>query len=407
MGLRTRIDYDPFSRAVMEDPWSSYTQLRESCPVHHHSDFTPPFYTLSRYVDVRSALDDSSRFSMRYGPSPQYTKPSGLVNDPPEHTLFRQLFNRAFTPRVVARLEDEIEELGTKLIGALPRSGEADFNKTYAAPLPTTIIARLLGIPAHDHARFARMSHDLTATYNLPDPEASRGPRKAFDRYFQAEIDERRRHSIPAVTDNATAPGFDGQPPEDLLRRLVFAEVEGRSLEDREIHWLLLLLLLGGNETSTALLTNLLWRLLEVPDRWESVKQQPSLIPNAVEESLRFDAPVLGLFRTTCSDTTLHGVNIPARSKVMLLFASANRDPEIFENPDVFDLHRDPDHTRRHSMTFGFGAHYCPGAALARLEAQITLQLLTERLPNLSLAGSAERIAPFNLWGRARLPVAW
>lgn len=184
------------------------------------------------------------------------------------------------------------------------------------------------------------------------------------------------------------------------------AEVDGRRLSDHELQWMLLLLLLGGNETSTALLTNVVWRLLEAPARWAALKEAPELVDIAVEESLRHDPPVLGLFRTPTHDVTRHGVTIPEKTKVMLCYASANRDAAVFDDPEHYRLDRTLDDTKRH-LSFGFGAHFCPGAALARLEARITLHRLIERAPDLRLTRVPERIVPFNLWGRRTLPVAW
>ena len=390
-------DYDPLSPSTLDDPFTAYHELRDRCPVHHHDDFTPPFFTVSRYDDVRTGLIDHGTWSIRYGQSPQYTRPAGLVNDPPEHTAFRQLFNRAFTPRMVGRVEDRIEGLGNELLDAVIDAGEGDFRSFYARPLPTTIIAWLLGIPTADRELFARLSDDLTATYNAPDPAASAGPRAAFDDYFAGILADRR-----ALVE---ARGPDALP-DDLISGFILAEVDGRRLTDHELAWMLLLLLLGGNETSTALLTNLVWRLLAEPDRWAAVRDDPGLHEIAVEESLRHDPPVLGLYRTPTRDLELHGTAIPAKAKVMLCYGSANHDPEVFERPDEFRLDRPLDEARR-NLTFGFGAHFCPGAALARLEARVTLRLLTARMPNLALAGPTTRIVAFNLWGRASLPVRW
>jgi cytochrome P450 len=383
-------DYDPFSEATLADPFPAYAELRARCPVHY-TEFTPPFFTLSRYADVREALADPAVWSIRYGQSPQYTRPAGLVNDPPEHTAFRQLFSRAFTPRTVEQLEDSIGSLADELLDEMLASPDrtADFHDAYACPLPTIVIAQLLGIPPEDLTRFKQMSTDLTATYNLPDPAASAAPRAAFDEYFQSVIEARRAH-----------------PADDLVSRLAAAEVDGRRLTDRELQWMLLLLLLGGNETSTALLTNLVWRLLQVPARWAAVRDDPALAEIAVEESLRFDPPVLGLFRTPTRDVTLYGVTIPQKTKVMVCFASANHDGAVFDDAEAYRLDRALDEAKHH-LSFGFGAHFCPGAALARLEARITLRRLVARVPALQLAGAPERIVPFNLWGRRTLPVTW
>ena len=405
--LPSLVVYDPFSPEVLADPWPAYAVLREHAPVHHHADFSPPFYTLSRSEDVREALSNSELFSIRYGQSPQYTRASGLMNDPPEHTQFRSLFNRAFTPRVVRELEGPIGRIASSLLDRMLPQHSGDLNHDFASPLPTMMIAELMGIPPEDHREFRRMSDELTATYNEPDPAVSLAPRQAFDRYFQRVIDGRRELLRKAGVDSPDENMLGSVLPDDLMSRLAVAEVEGRSLDDKELSWTLLLLLLGGNETSTAMITNLVWRLLQVPDRWAALREDSSLIDAAIEESLRFDPPVLGLFRTPTRDLELHGLTIPAKAKVMLLYAAANRDPEIFDAPDEFRLERDPDETRRRVLTFGFGHHYCPGAALARVEAQIALRMLLERAPDLRLVGEPERIVPFNLWGRATLPVAW
>ena len=400
------VHYDPLSEATLADPFPAYAELRERCPVHHHADFTPPFFTLSRYDDVREALVDHGTWSIRYGQSPQYTRPAGLVNDPPEHTAFRQLFSRAFTPRVVGRIEAQIAGLADGIVDGFVDRRAGDLHDLYAVELPTIVIARLLGIPTEDRGRFKEMSTALTATYNAPDPHESAAPRAAFDDYFSGILDERRAR-VAATGATVPMPEHVGTVlPDDLITSFLVAEVDGRRLDDRELQWMLLLLLLGGNETSTALITNLVWRLLERPERWTAVRADPALVDAAVEESLRHDPPVLGLFRTPTHDVTRHGVTIPEKAKVMLCFASANRDADQFEQPEEFRLDR-PAHEFKRHMSFGFGAHFCPGAALARLEARVTLRLFAERLPGLGLAGTPQRIAAFNLWGRRTLPVTW
>jgi cytochrome P450 len=405
--MSSTVAYDPFSAEVLADPFSAYAILREHVPVHYHAAFKPPFYTLSRSEDVREALSNPADFSIRYGQSPQYTRAAGLMNDPPEHTPFRSIFNRAFTPRSIAELEGSIVSIATELLDGLLQERSGDLHHGFASPFPTKVIAELMGIPPEDHLVFRRMSDDLTATYNESDPARSLAARQAFDRYFEGVIAGRHVLLRKAGVDSPDESLLGNVLPDDLVSRLAVARVDGRSLDDKELSWTLLLLLLGGNETSMAMIGNLVWRLLQVPERWAALRDDPGLVDAAVEESLRFDPPVLGLFRTPTRDLVLHGVTIPAKAKVMVLFAAVNRDPEIFDRPDEFRLDRDPDETRRRVMTFGFGHHYCPGAALARVEARIALRLLLERAPNLRLVGEPERIVPFNLWGRSTLPVAW
>jgi cytochrome P450 len=385
--------YDPLGPETLADPFAQYRDLREQCPVHWFDGFTPPFATLSRYDDVLDALKDWRRFSYRHGPSPQYTRPSGLVDDPPGHTEFRRLFNRAFTPRTISALEPQVRTIAEGLVSSFAGLGRGDLHDLYAVPLPITVIARLLGLPDEDIPMFKQMSDGLTATYNEPDPRASAGPRARFDDYFLGLVDDRRT-----------------RPADDLVSAFVSAEVSGRRLDDREICWMLLLLLLGGNETTTALLTNLLWRLLDVPSRWQRASASTAAMDAAIEESLRHDPPVLGMFRTTTGDVELHGVPLAARTKVMLCYGAANHDPAMFSEPDAFVVDRDLDESRRH-LAFGFGDHYCPGSALARLEARVTLECFAERLPGLRAAWPSgdepPRITPFLLWGRSRVPAAW
>ncbi len=400
-------DYDPLGETTLADPFPAYEELRRSCPVHHHTAFTPPFFTVSRYDDVLAGLSDWRVWSMRFGDNPQYLRGVGLFSDPPQHTGFRRLFNRGFTPRTLGGLDVEIEALANQLVDAMIDRGHGDFQELFAALLPVTIIARLLGIPVDDLDLFREMCDDLTASFNVPDPSVSGPPRARLDAYFQLRIDERRAALADAGIDEPGPEHLGDVVPNDLLSGLIVASYDGRALDDAELHLMLMLLLLGGLETSTALLGNLVWRLLEDPSRWEAVRSDPSLVEVAVEESLRHDPPVLGLFRTPTRDVELHGVTIPKDAKVMLAFASANRDPANgVEDPETFRLDRELDEARHH-LSFGFGVHFCPGAHLARLEAQITLRVLLERVPQLRLDGPTERIEPFILWGRQRLPVRW
>ena len=400
------VDYDPFGPETLADPMAAYAALRERCPLHHHTDFQPDFYTVTRRDDVLTVLKDVDTWSSRYGQTPQFTKARCLNQDPPEHTEFRKLFQKGFTPRTVGALEEEITELASALIDDMIAAGSGDLHDLYACPLPVILIAKLLGIAPTELAQFKQWSDDLVACFNSPDPHAPDEIRAEMARFFQAAIDERRARLRAA---GVTEPGdqhLGREVPNDLVSGFLVATYQGRRLTDDELHTILIQLLLGGNETTTSLITNLMLRLLEVPARWEAVKADFSLIDVAVEESLRFDPPVLGLFRTSVVPTALHGVELPIKTKLMVTYASANRDPETFPDPDEFRLDRTLDELRSH-VSFGLGHHFCPGAHLSRLEGRVTLRLFAERLPQLRLTGPSERIAPFNLWGRRRLPVAW
>lgn len=400
------VDYDPFSPETLADPMARYAELRERCPLHHFEGFTPDFWTITRHDDVVAVLKDVETWSSRYGQSPQFTKARCLNQDPPEHTEFRRLFQKGFAPRMVGRLEEEITELASELLDAMVPLGRGDLHDLYACPLPVIVIATLLGVPPADLARFKQWSDDLVACFNDPDPRAPDAIRAEMGAYFQAAIDERRAMLSAAGIGEPGEEHLGDVVPNDLVSGFVVAVYDGRRLTDDELHHILIQLLLGGNETTTSLITNLVLRLLEVPERWEAVKADPSLVEVAVEESLRFDPPVLGLFRTSLRPTTMYGIDLPDRTKLMVTYASANRDPGTWDDPDEFRLDRNLFDVRKH-LSFGLGHHFCPGASLSRLEARISLRLFAERLPNLRLTGTPERIAPFSLWGRRTFPAAW
>ena len=388
--------YDPFSPETLADPAPSYQQLLAECPVHRYDGFDPPFYSLSRYADVQEALRDVATYSSHYGQGPNMIVPGSMQSDPPQHTFFRRLVQQAFTPRAIADMKPRIEALVTELIDGFAGDGHADLHDTIAYPLPTIVIAQMLGVPDEDRARFKQWSDASVAALGSPNPELYREDRAALGAYLTEQADQRR--ALEAA----------GEPlPDDLISRLVVAEQDGRRLTDGELVGLANQLLVGGNETTTSLITNALVRLTEVPERWQRLRDDPSLVDVAIEESLRFDPPVLGLFRTTTCPVTLHDVEVPTQAKVMLLYAAANRDPAMFDDPNTFSLDRDVDDLRRHHLSFGYGIHVCLGAALSRLEARIALRQLAERLPRLRLTATPERITPFLLWGRKTLPAAW
>jgi cytochrome P450 len=396
------VDYDPFAAEVMADPFPAYARLRAGCPVHRFEGFDPPFFTMTRYADVHTMLRDWELWSSHWGQSPRFTRQGGLFNDPPEHTYYRKLIQSAFSARRIAAMEDDIVRLCHDLVDVMTADGRTsgDLHDDLACPLPVIVIAHMLGIPPADLPQFKHWSDVQVEAMGSSDPHRAVENRREMDAYFQARIDERRglQHR--------------GEPlPDDLVTALMTSTgdhpTDGhRGLTDTEMLGQLNQLLVGGNETTTSLLTNLVWRLLEDPARWERLRTDRSLLDTAIEESLRFDPPVLGLFRTSTREVELDGVTVPADSKAFATYAAANRDPEVFTDPDTFDLDRDPAQLKRH-LAFGFGQHFCPGAPLSRLEARIVMPVLLDRLPRLRLDGPATRIATFLLWGRRTMPVRW
>lgn len=384
--------WDPFSPDVLADPANGYPSLLDACPVHRYEGFDPPFYTLSKYADVAEALRDIETFSSQRGQGPRFTAPIGMLCDPPQHTFYRSLVQSAFTPKMIAGLRPRVTALAVELIDGFEQRGHCDLHDDFAFPLPVVIIAELLGVPTADMEQFKAWSDVQVAAMGAKDPSIYQKDQEQFRDYLLKQIHQRRGGAAPA--DSAAG---------DLLGQLVAQKFSGAWLPEEQVLSVVSQLLVGGNETTTSLITNVVWRLLQNPSLWQRLAAQPELIEAAVEESLRFDPPVLGLYRNTTRDVVVRGRTIPAGSKVLLHYAAANRDPEAFPNPNEFDL----DRPRKRHLAFGLGVHFCLGAPMARLEAEIALAQLTARLPQMRLLDDGERIAPFFLWGRHKLPVVW
>lgn len=401
------VDYDPVSADTLEDPMPAYARLRAECPVHRHDGLERPMYTFSQRPDVQSVLTDPELWSNRYGPG---ISMSDVVvgdlqrYDPPVHETRRQFLRAPFLPRAVEASRPRIEALARSLVDALEPTGRAELHDEFALPLPVQGFVDMMGVDDTHIADFKRWADELTI--GMTFPERARDARAAMSAYTRAEVRSRRA----AVAAADLEPGTDAVGtvvPEGLLSHLACHPLaDGSFMPDEEVAGMVGQLLVAGHETTTSLITNAVWRLLEDRHHWERLLADPDLIPNVVEESLRFDPPVLGLCKTNNAPITRHGVPIPADSKVMVLYASANRDEAVFDEPDSFRPDRPLLEAKRH-LSFGWGTHFCLGSHLARLTARTALGVLLERLPSLELDGQTERVgAPF-LWGRSTLPVRW
>jgi cytochrome P450 len=318
--------------------------------------------------------------------------------------MFRRMVLAWFSLKRQDAQRPVIEELATALCDAIEADGNrtAELHDDYACPLPVILIARLLGVAEQDRDRFKIWSDAQVLAMGKADAS-----NKATQAEMYAYLRNGVKHRRDLIERGETL-------PDDLISGLVDAAAKApRVIEEDELIGLLAQLLVGGNETTTSLITNCLWRLLAERERlWEAVVADPSLVEIAVEESLRYDAPVLGLFRkTVCpvtfSDSSGEPVEIPQGARVQMNFAAAGRDPEVFDDPNTFRLDRDLAELRRRQPAFGSGVHFCLGANLARAEAIVAVRTLVTRFPTMRLAGDTERIAPWFLWGRHRLPVAW
>jgi cytochrome P450 len=278
--------------------------------------------------------------------------------------------NKAFTPRAVERMAPRIQEVVDELLAAAAAREGFDLNADFASPLPTIVIAEMLGVDGKDQADFKRWSDVLGAGFDpFPTPESQQAmaeTSEALDAYFRKAIEERRV-----------------DPGDDLLSAMIAAEEAGQQLTTDEIITMCGLLLTAGNLTTTDLIGNGVLALLRHPEQLRLLRDDPSLIKQAVEEMLRYDSPVVQTARIAMSDTQIGGCPIKSRESVMPSLAAANHDPAVYPNPDVFDITR----TDTHHQSFGGGVHFCLGAPLARLEAQIAVNTLVRRLPTLVLSG--------------------
>jgi cytochrome P450 len=387
------VRYDPYAYEIHEDPYPCYAALRAEAPVYH--DAERGFFALSRHADVLASFKDTRRFSSAWGVSidpaawgPQAPRfLSFLALDPPAHTRMRGLVSRGFTPRRVADLEARIREMTRSYLEPRVGSGELDFIAEVAGRVPMDVISELLGVPAADRSELRRRA-DLLVHREEGVADVPREGIEAFAwirRYFQEALAERRR-----------------RPGDDLLSALLAAEVDGARLGEDDILSFANLMIVAGNETTTKLLANALYWLWRHPEQRARVRSDPARIPDWVEETLRFDNSTQLLARRTTEELSLHGTRIPAGAQVLLLVGSANRDERVFPDPDAYDLERDTSQ----SLSFGRGAHFCLGAALARLEARVVLEEWQRLFPHYEVrAEGAARVHSLNVRGFARLPV--
>ncbi len=355
--------YDPLDPRVIADPFPYYALLQREAPVHRVEKHG--FFVLTRYEDVSAALLDPETFSSTWGPGPmKVLSPVRMILhlDPPQHGPLRAIIAKAFTPNAMRKLEPRITELADALVERVLGAGELDLVRELAVPLPVGVIAELLGVSREDLPLFKKWSDDIVAEIGAR-VNASES-RRAFDAYWTAVIRERR-----------------ARPGDDMVSRLCEPSASGERLSDPEVLAFTRALLVAGNETTTALISNLALALGQRPACWRRLREEPRLVEGAVEESLRFDSPNQGLFRHTTRDVAIRGVAIPAGTKVLASFGAANRDPEQFERPGEFDPTREPN---RH-IAFGVGVHHCLGASLGRLEARIVLGALARRARELRL----------------------
>lgn len=372
------------SEAFNENPYPVYHQMRNEAPVYWSDAWG--CWMLTRYQDITWTLQDYQTFtslgrltaSMDL-PEPLWEKveplvrhySQGLINvDPPDHTRMRKLVHMAFTPRTIRKMQSYIQDIVERLIDEQIERGEMDVIWDFSYPLPITVIAEMMGIPLEDHAKFKAWSGEIVGFMATPKPTAqillkSQDALLAMQQYFRDIYAKRRQ-----------------QPEDDLITALVRAELEGDKLTEEEMVSSCVTILIGGHETTTYLIANGMYALLQHPDQLRRLRDNPDLADSATEEFLRYDGPFQRNRRIATRDVQLGDVTIEKDQLIMQLLGAANRDPAHFPDPDALDITRSPN---KH-LAFGYGPHFCLGAPLARLEAPTAFRVLLQRLKNIRLA---------------------
>ncbi len=387
--------YNPYAFAVHDDPYAVYARLRGEAPAYWNPDLR--FWALSRFGDVLEAFRDFGTFSSTGGVALESRRDRSrerpafeqlIEMDPPDHTVFRQLLSRVFTVRRMSEMEDEVRRIVSGYVDAVVELGEADLVADITSPFPMDVISAVLGISEADRPFLRRVSDQVL----VREDGSMQMPREALEgmfemlEYFQDDLDRRR------------TTGDEG-----LISDLIALEVDGRALTEAELLGFCVLLVIAGHETTTKMVSNGIEILSRHPDQRDELVADPGLMPGAVEEVLRFHNSTQYMHRTLTRDHEMHGGQMSEGDSVLLLIGAANHDEREFgPTAEEFDIHRRPE---RH-LAFGYGAHFCLGAALARLEGRVALEEIHRRLPDYEVDHDAKvRFHSSNVTGWAKLPI--
>jgi cytochrome P450 len=391
------VEYNPFARDTQTNPYPVYHWLRDQEPVHHNPDLN--FYALSRFDDVLKAHLDPGTFLSNHGPTIEVLDTSMgagvlIAQDQPTHTWQRKLISRVFTPRAITQLEEQVRSVAGGILDDARERGTLDVIGEYSAYLPILIIAEMLGVPTEARAELRELSDRML------DRSEADGDAKA-----NSDSSDAIMRFVTMMTELAHAKAAN--PTDDIASLLLTARTtddEGNEvgLDPGVVPYRLMELIVAGHETTAKLIGNGVVALTWYRDQRQELVEDPGLIPRAVEEMLRWDPPSHYQGRWVEKEVTLHGVTIPPESRVVLITGSANHDERVFEEPELFSIHREFD---RH-VAFGFGIHLCVGAALARLETRVAFEELLRRYPDYELTQPMKRAYSSNVRGLSSLPIA-
>jgi cholest-4-en-3-one 26-monooxygenase len=378
------IDLADPDRFVEGTPHHWFRQLRREAPVYFHDEREGPgFWCVTRHEDLKHVSRNPSIFSSALGGTTLQDLPEEdlaavraimLNMDPPQHVKFRRVVSRAFTPRRVEALRPHVRSIARRIVDGVADKGECDFVADVAAQLPLEVICEMMGVPESDRGGVFDLSNRLIG-FDDPDFQTN----EADGKIAAAEMFTYAFH---------LAAKLKQRPGEDIVSQLLAAEVDGQRLGETEFASLFLLLSIAGNETTRTVTAWGMHSLIEHPEERERLRRDPSLLPCAVEEIVRYTPPVHYMRRTTTCDTEISGVRLPAGAKVALWYPSANRDEAVFSDPDRFDVGRRPNP----HLSFGIGEHFCLGAHLARLELQEIFAALLRRIPEMELVSAPRRL---------------
>ena len=378
-------------------PHDQFDRLRREAPVFWHPEpGDTGFWAVTRHADVVAVSRDSATYSSELGGAFIPTQDEEalvtlrltiLMMDPPKHHRYRRLVSRGFTPRMIGRLVEEIDRRAARVIDDVCEKGEVEFVEEIAAQVPVQMICEMIGLEKEQWPRMFELSNQLIGSRDDPD--------------YQGEDPMTASMEVYALCD-AVAADRRTNPRDDLMTALVEAEVDGERLSDAELNLFFITLIVAGNETTRNLINHSMVALIDHPDQAQRLRDDPSLWDTAVDEMLRWGSSIHNFRRTATRDTELRGVPIKEGDKVVIYYASANRDEDVFPDPHTFDVGRTPN---EHVTFGGGGEHFCLGASLARAEIKATMRQIVERLPDLTLAGPYHRLHSDFVSGIKAMPV--